>query len=127
MADPIKELVWMGSSRRDLAEMPPEVRYDLGVALFWAQKGGTHPDAKPMSGSQLRGVIEVVADHDGDTFRAMYTTRIGDVIYVLHAFQKKSKRGIATPKAEIDLIVKRLKDAREHHRQQTGTKAGGTS
>jgi phage-related protein len=127
MADPIKDLVWMGSSRRDLADLPPEVRYDMGVALFWAQKGSTHPAAKPMQGSLLRGVTEIVADHDGDTYRAMYTTKIGEVIYVLHAFQKKSKRGIATPKADIDLIVKRLKDAREHHKRASSAQAGETS
>lgn len=126
MTDPPKTLVWMGSSRRDLAALPEDVRRQLGIALFWAQKGGTHPNAKPMSGPQLRGVTEVVADHVGDTYRAMYTTRIGEVVYVLHAFQKKSKRGIATPKAEIDLIVKRLKDAREHHKQH-GTSAGGSN
>ncbi|MBA2292304.1 MAG: type II toxin-antitoxin system RelE/ParE family toxin [Gemmatimonadales bacterium] len=126
MTDPPKTLVWMGSSRRDLADLPEDARRQLGIALFWAQKGATHPDAKPM-GAQLRGVTEIVADHAGDTYRVMYNARIGEVVYVLHAFQKKSKRGITTPQAEIDLIVKRLKDAREHHKQQPRIDAGGKS
>jgi phage-related protein len=113
-----KPITWMGSSQRDLREFPKEVRQDIGVALHWAQQGRVHSAAKPMKGS-LRTVMEIVSDFDGDAFRAMYTTRIGDEIYVLHAFQKKSKKGIATPTPELDVIESRLKTARQLHAQRS--------
>jgi phage-related protein len=104
-----KQLVWVGSSRRDLREFPPAVRRTFGVALFAVQLGETPPDAKPLKGFGGAGVLELIDDHKGSTYRAVYTVRFATRIYVLHAFQKKSKRRIATPKREIELIRERLK------------------
>jgi phage-related protein len=95
-----------------------------GGALWEAQTGGKAPWAKPLKGFGGAGVVEIVADHDGDTYRAVYTVRFADVVYVLHAFQKKSKSGISTPRREIALIEQRLKRAREDYEQwqaQTNT------
>lgn len=111
---PRKPITWMGSSKKDLRAFPQEVRREVGTALFWAEHGQLHPAAKPMKGN-LREVTEIVSDYEGDTFRAMYTTRIGDEVYVLHAFQKKSKKGVATPQHELDVIQGRLKAARQLH------------
>ena len=111
---PGKPITWMGSSKKDLREFPAAVRREIGTALFWAELGQLHPAAKPMKG-HLRDVMEIVSDCEGDAFRAMYTTRIGDEVYVLHAFQKKSKKGIATPQHELDVIEGRLKAARQLH------------
>lgn len=111
---PRKPITWMGSSKKDLRAFPQEVRREVGTALFWAEHGQLHPAAKPMKGN-LREVTEIVSDCEGDTFRAMYTTRIGDEVYVLHAFQKKSKKGVATPQHELDVIEGRLKAARQLH------------
>lgn len=104
-------LEFMGTSREDLSEFPDEVKYCIGFALRTAQKGGKHSDAKPLKGFKGAGVLEIVSDFDGNTFRAVYTVRIKGVIYVLHAFQKKSRKGISTPKTEIDKIKRRLKEA----------------
>jgi phage-related protein len=104
-------LEFIGTSREDLSEFPVEVRRFVGFALRTAQKGGKHPDAKPLKGFKGAGVLEIVSDFDGNTFRAVYTVRIRGVIFVLHAFQKKSKKGIKTPKAELDKIRRRLKEA----------------
>ena len=110
-----KQLVWVGSSRRDLREFPPAVRRTFGIALFAAQLGETPPDAKPLRGFGGAGVLELIEDHRGDTYRAVYTVRFATRIYVLHAFQKKSKRGIATPKRDLELIRERLKWAERLH------------
>jgi phage-related protein len=104
-----KQLVWVGSSRRDLREFPPAVRRTFGVALFAVQLGETPPDAEPLKGFGGAGVVELIEDHKGSTYRAVYTVRFATRVYVLHAFQKKSKRGTATPKREIELIRERLK------------------
>jgi phage-related protein len=104
-----KQLAWVGSSRRDVREFPPAVRRTFGVALFAVQLGETPPDAKPLKGFGGAGVLELIEDHKGSTYRAVYTVRFATRIYVLHAFQKKAKRGIATPKREIELIRERLK------------------
>src|SRR5882724_1945227 len=106
----LKTVIWIGSSRKDIRAFPQAVRRDIGQALYTAQQGETDPSAKPLRGFGGGSVLEIVARHVGDTWRAVYTVRYADAIYVLHAFQKKSKRGIATPKAEMDLIEKRLKD-----------------
>jgi phage-related protein len=90
----------------------------MGFALYTAQCGETDPSAKPLKGFGGAGVMEIVARHDGDAFRAVYTARLGDTIYVLHAFQKKSRRGIATPKHELDLIKSRLADAERLDRER---------
>jgi phage-related protein len=113
----VKPLRWITSAKSDLSAMPIEVRRAVGYALFAAQQGEKHEDAKVLKGYGDAGLIEVIARHDGDTFRAVYTVRFGDVVYVLHVFQKKSKRSIATPKKELELIRKRLKLAEEDHKQ----------
>jgi phage-related protein len=111
----LKPVEWIGSSRNDLRKFPEEVQQMMGFALYRAQLGKKHPDAKPLKGFKGSGVLEVVEDFDGDTFRAVYTVKFEGIVYVLHAFQKKSKRGIATPKQDIELIEMRLKRAKEHY------------
>jgi phage-related protein len=112
-----KHILWVGSSKKDLMAMPDEVRSAFGFALYLAQQGKKHHNAKPLKGFSGAGVLEVVEDCLGDTFRAVYTVKIAEVIYVLHCFQKKSKRGIETPKQEIDLIRDRLKMAQDHAKE----------
>ncbi len=104
-----KALVWVGSARKDIQSFPQEVRAVFGVALYWAQKGCKHPQAKPLKGFKGAGVVEVIEDFDKNTYRCVYTVKYGDKVYVLHAFQKKSKKGIATPKPDMDMIKARLK------------------
>src|SRR5258706_15745513 len=110
-----KPLFWIGSSLDDLRGFPVDVRRVMGFALHFAQVGGKHVDAKPLKGFAGAGVLEIVEEHTGDAFRGVYTVRFEGAIYVLHAFQKKSKRGIKTPKKEMDLIRDRLKRAEEHY------------
>jgi len=112
--NPVRPLEWVGSSRSDLKGFPGEVQEHIGFALYQAQAGLKHRDVKPLPGLGA-GVMEVVSDHDTNTYRAVYAVRFRDAVYVLHAFQKKSKRGIATPKAEIDLVRRRLRAATEHY------------
>jgi phage-related protein len=111
----LKPLVWIGDAKEELSAFPAAVKTDIGHALFVAQQGGKAPAAKPLKGFGGAGVLEVVDDHDGDTYRAVYTVRFGERVYVLHAFQKKSKSGIATPKGELAKIETRLKRAHEEH------------
>jgi phage-related protein len=101
-----------------LRGFPSEVRREIGYALFAAQRGETDPAAKPLSGFGGGSVLEIVADQPGGTWRTVYTVRYREAIYVLHAFQKKSKRGIATPKKDIDLIRRRLAEAERLHRER---------
>lgn len=115
---PLKPVIWVGSSRRDFGAFPDPVKDRMGYALFVAQQGGKHADAKPLKGYAGAGVVEIVRDHRGDTFRTIYTVRLAGVVYVLHAFQKKSKTGRETPKAEIDLIDRRLRDAERIARER---------
>ena len=112
---PPKPVRWVGSSKDDLSGFPEEVRRRVGGALWDAQRGLKAPYAKPLRGFGGAGVLEIVDDYDGDTYRAVYTVRFAGVVYVLHAFQKKSKSGKATPKAEPDLIKQRLKRATEDY------------
>lgn len=114
---PLDLIVWMGDSLERLREFPKAVREELGYALYQAQTGRKHAKAKPVRGFGP-GVLETVSDHRGDTFRAVYTVRLAGRVYVLHAFQKKSKRGIATPKSEWDLVRLRLKRAIELQKSQ---------
>jgi phage-related protein len=108
---PIKKLIWIGSSRTDLKDMPEDVQDDIGYGLHQAQ-AGLFPDyGKPLKG--FNGVIEIICDFDKSTYRAVYAIKLGDEIYVLHAFQKKSKSGIKTPKEDIELIKRRLQTAQE--------------
>lgn len=120
-----KPVVWVGASLQDLRSFPREAQRTLGYALRFAQQGGKHPDAKPLKGFGGAGVLEVVVDYDGDTYRLVYTVRLQERIYVLHAFQKKARQGISTPKHEIDLIRSRLKQAEEIHRRWTESKKKG--
>ncbi len=114
-----KDLVWVASSRRDIREVPKPVQRTFGVALFAAQSGETPPIAKPLKGFGGAGVLELIEDDRAGTYRAVYTVRFGTAIYVLHVFQKKSKRGISTPAHETDLIKERLKRAEEIHALRT--------
>ncbi len=111
-----KPLEWIGSTLKDLRAFPEEVRETIGFALYLAQIGDKHVAAKPLKGFTGAGVLEVVEDFDGDTFRAVYTVRFASAVYVLQVFQKKSKTGAKTPKSEIDLVRQRLKVAEEMHR-----------
>ncbi|TWC71306.1 phage-related protein [Herbaspirillum sp. SJZ099] len=108
MSQQRKLLYWEGASKKDFKAFPIDVQKDMGVALFIVQSGGTPESAKPWKGLGS-GVYELVEDYRGDTFRAVYTVRVGDAVHVLHAFQKKSKSGIATPQPDVELIEKRLK------------------
>ena len=110
-----KPLMWIASSRDDIGAVPKDVQRTFGFALRLAQMGGKHPDAKLLRGFGGAGVLEVVANDDGDTFRAVYTVRLADRVYVLDVFQKKSKTGIATPKPDMDRIKSRLKRAEQDH------------
>ena len=111
-------LFWVGSSKRDLGAFPGPPRREAGYALYLAQIGMRAPKAKPLHGFGGAGVLEIVLDHHGDTFRVVYTVKFAGIVFVLHAFQKKSKEGIATPKADVDLIKRRLKFAAEQYRQR---------
>lgn len=112
-----KPVRWLGSSRDDLRKFPEEVRNRVGGALWEAQLGRKALYAKPLKGFGGAGVLEIVDDFDGETYRAVYTVRFAGIVYVLHAFQKKSRRGIATPRQEITLIEARLQRAREDYEQ----------
>ena len=109
----LKPLYWVGSSKRDLLSLPGPVVDLFGFALYLAQDGRKHEQAKPLRGFGSAGVLEVVEDWDRSTYRAVYSVRFEGVVFVLHMFQKKSKRGAATPKADIDLIHQRLKAAKQ--------------
>ena len=114
MAGMRKPLFWEGSSKKDFKEFPIPVQKDMGVALFVVQLGRTPDSSKPWKGLGS-GVYELVEDHRGDTFRAVYAVRVRDAIHVLHAFQKKSKSGISTPLPDVQLIEKRLKSVLARH------------
>lgn len=118
MAEVLKPVRWVGSSLRDLRSFPVRVRADIGHALFTAQEGETDPGAKPLKGFGGASVLEIVSWHHGSTWRAVYTVRFRDAIYVLHAFQKKSTRGISTPAREIELIRQRLVEAERDYRER---------
>jgi len=111
MADRDKPLEWIGSSHKDLMALPMEVRRFFGYALSLAQAGDQHEAAKVLKGFGGAGVLEVVEDDTGGTYRAVYTVKFAEAVFVLHCFQKKSKRGIATPKEDMDIIHARLKVA----------------
>lgn len=113
--DALKPLEWIGSSKKDLRSFPVEVRERIGFALYEAQLGDKPDNAKPLKGYHGASVLEVVEDHDSDTYRAVYTVRFAGIVYVLHAFQKKSKHGISTPQRELDLVKQRLREAEQHY------------
>ena len=115
----MKALAWIGSARKDLKALPEEVQDIFGYALFLAQTGEKHDQAKPFKGFGSAGVLEVVEDHNGNTYRAVYTVRFEHAVYVLHCFQKKSAQGKATPKPDMDLIHTRLQAAEKDARGRT--------
>jgi len=109
----------VGSSKTDLLEFPEAVKDELGIALSVAQFGGKHPKAKPWKG-EGPGVLEIVQDHRGDTYRAVYTVRFERAVYVLHTFQKKSPKGIKTALTDVELVSRRLRAAREDYEARYG-------
>ena len=111
---PLKPLEWIASSKKDLLATPDEVQQVVGYALHLAQCGLKHEQARPLKGFGSAGVLEVIEDDDGNTYRAVYTVRFKNAVYVLHCFQKKSKRDIETPKQDMNLIESRLKLAEKH-------------
>ncbi|HWN49926.1 MAG TPA: type II toxin-antitoxin system RelE/ParE family toxin [Xanthobacteraceae bacterium] len=116
----IKPAVFVGSSRKDLRAFPGKVRQEIGQALFEVQLGDHPASAKPLKGFGS-GVLEIRDNFDGDTYRAVYTVRFAGVLYVLHAFQKKSSKGIATPQRHLDLVRQRLREAETIHKATKGT------
>jgi phage-related protein len=115
-----KPLFWIGSAKSDLLEFPEAVKDEIGVALSVAQFGGKHPKAKPWKG-EGPGVLEIVEDHRGNAYRAVYTVKFENAAYVLHAFQKKSPKGIKTAQSDVELVSRRLKVATEDY----GARYGG--
>lgn len=116
--EPLKPVRWVGSALKDLKRFPKPVLRHVGQALYAAQCGAAYPTVKALKGFGGRSVLEIVVDHNKDSYRAVYTVRFREAIYVLHAFQKKSKSGIATPKPDIDLIGRRLALAERHYKER---------
>jgi phage-related protein len=114
-----KPLFWIGSAKRDLLEFPDAVKDGIGIALSVAQFGGKHPSAKPWKGEGA-GLLEIIEDYRGDTYRAVYTVRFEKAAYVLHAFQKKSPKGIKTAQPDVELVSRRLKIASEDYEARYG-------
>lgn len=117
MSETLKPVIWISSSLRDLRAMPEQVRRDIGQALYTAQRGDTDPAAKPLKGFGGARVMEIVERDASGAYRAVYTVQFAEAVYVLHVFQKKSKRGIATPKQDIDLIRRRLAEAERDYNE----------
>jgi phage-related protein len=115
-----KPLFWVGSAKNDLLAFPEPVIDGIGAALSVAQFGGKHPSAKPWKG-EGPGVFEVVDDYRSGTYRALYTVRFEGAVYVLHAFQKKARKGIRTAQADVDLIARRLRAARQDYEARYGS------
>jgi phage-related protein len=114
-----KPLLWVGSSKRDFLEFPAMVKDEMGNALGIAQFGGTHPAAKPWKGDGP-GVLEIVESFDGNAYRAIYTVRFRNCVYVLHAFQKKSPKGIKTARGDVELVRQRLRSAQSDYEEHNG-------
>lgn len=114
-----KPLFWIGSSLKDISRFPSDVQRSIGFALSAAQYGGKHPAAKPWKG-EGPGTLEIVKDYDGDTYRAIYTVRFAEAVYVLHVFQKKSPRGIETRQSDVVLVRERLKVAQRDYEERYG-------
>ena len=111
---PLKPAIWLGSSLKHLRGFPAPVQDHMGYALYVAQRGGKHRDTKTLAGFGGAGVVEIISDFRGDTFRAVYTVRYARTVYVLHVFQKKSKTGRETPLREVELIRRRLREAERY-------------
>ena len=119
----VRPVRWIASSRDDLREFPAKVRHVAGTALYFAQTGAKHPNVKPLKGIvKGAGVLEIVTDHASNTFRTVYTVSFPEVVYVLHTFQKKSKKGIETPKHEVQLIRARYELARRDYEAEFKSK-----
>ncbi len=110
-------MLWVGSSKRDYGDFATQVQRNFGFELFLVQTGQHPPSAKPLKGLGS-GTVELIDDFEGDSYRAVYTVRFHEAVYVLHAFKKKSKRGIATAKRDIDLIKRRLREAEADHEER---------
>lgn len=117
----LRELAWVGSSKEDLLRFPEAVQREIGYALHLTQAGDKPDNAKPLTGLGS-GILEIVSDYNKGTYRAVYAIKIGELIYVLHCFQKKSKQGIKTPKQELDLVKQRLESARAYANQRQSEK-----
>ncbi len=113
-----KQVFWIGDSREVVRDFPGDVRKVIGTALQYAQLGEKHPDAKPLKGFGGATTLEIVSNYDGNAYRAVYTVKISDAVYVLHAFQKKSKKGIKTPKEEMDIVKRRFKELMAEKRRK---------
>ncbi len=120
MTDQRRNLYWIASAKRDVRAFPEDVQDVIGQALLDAQYGDKHPKAKPLQGFGGAGVLEIVDDFDGDTYRAVYTVRLRSGVYVLHVFQKKATRGVKTPQHETDLIAARLRLAETEDARRIG-------
>ncbi len=116
--DVLKPVIRIGSSLDDLRRLSESVQDEIGYALYFGQRGGRHPSAKVLKGFGGAGVLEILEDDAGGTYRAVYTLKLAGVVYVLHVFQKKSKSGIATPRSQIELMHRRLAVAQSHYREQ---------
>jgi phage-related protein len=114
----LKPVIWVGSSRKDLRSFPEPVQDHMGYALYVAQRCGKHRDTKTLSGFGGAEVVEVIKDFRGDTFRTVYTLRYAGAVYVLHAFQKKSKTGRETPRGDVELVKQRLREAEQIARER---------
>jgi phage-related protein len=121
---PPRELAWVGASKRDSMAFPGEVQYAMGYALYRAQLGAEPPSAEAPKGLGSRSVLELVEDDPSGTYRAVYTARFDTAVHVLHAFQKKSKRGIETPQPERDMTARRLREAETIHRARSVAEGG---
>ncbi len=112
-----KPVIYLGSSQKDLKKLPKAVKDEFLHGFQEACRGRSHPNAKPLKGYKGRGVLELISDYRGDTFRGVYTVRLKGVVYVLHVFKKKSTKGIATPKKDRELIDRRFRFAMSHHKE----------
>ena len=118
MKKPIKRIIWIGATRKNIRSFPLAVRRDIGQALYTAQQHQTDPAAKPLKGFHGAKVMEIIDRYDTDTYRAVYTTKFGNYLYVLHAFQKKCQKGIATPHKDIEIIRIRLEEAKRDFKER---------
>ena len=117
-----KPLLWIGSTKDDIGMFPGAARREVGYALYLVQIGMKAVNAEPLKGFGGAGVLEVIARHGGQTYRAAYTVKFAEAVFVLHAFVKRSKKGIATPRADIELIKRRLRTAAEQYQLLYGGK-----
>ena len=119
-----RDVIWVSSSLEDLRRFPEPVQKVMGFALFQAQRGDKHLQARPLKGFGGAGILEIIEDFDGNTFRAVYTVRFSDAVYVLHAFQKRSKKGSETPKRDMDVVRSRLRMVGESHQAEAFRRKG---